>query len=398
MGRARSTGLASIGQVFLGPAAYHANKGMFAGYPGVFFLMGIHPCDGQECTGATLKAMREAFAEDPRLRAVGEIGLDFYWKDCPPFIQEEAFRVQLALAKETDRPVVIHSRDAAKDTLLYYPAAHNKDSGVYTLPTAALNIAERAFYTNPSSTKIKSTVKEVYLHANVRTIGAEAFAECDSLTKVVFVASERPAGTMVIGRRAFADCSKLAELVFEESGTMTRVTETTEQGEKVSFKFEYTKSCGVAQIGEEAFESCSLQSLLLPSTLTAIGKNAFADNSKLNDIDLSHVRSDLQFGEYVFRNCRMLESVEIPDNVGYIPFNSVFYNCTKLKTFVVSPDNPNYYADEQGVLYNADVTEIAYYPEGLTGDYVIPNTIKSIGGGVFIGKTNIVKILSLIHI
>ena len=117
MGRARSTGLASIGQVFLGPAAYHANKGTFAGYPGVFFLMGIHPCDGQECTGATLKAMREAFAEDPRLRAVGEIGLDFYWKDCPPFIQEEAFRVQLALAKETDRPVVIHSRDAAKDTL-----------------------------------------------------------------------------------------------------------------------------------------------------------------------------------------------------------------------------------------------------------------------------------------
>lgn len=52
MGRARSTGLASIGQVFLGPAAYHANKGTFASYPGVFFLMGIHPCDGQECTGA----------------------------------------------------------------------------------------------------------------------------------------------------------------------------------------------------------------------------------------------------------------------------------------------------------------------------------------------------------
>ena len=109
MGRARSTGLASIGQVFLGPAAYHANKGTFAGYPGVFFLMGIHPCDGQECTGATLKAMREAFAEDPRLRAVGEIGLDFYWKDCPPFIQEEAFRVQLALAKGKNPPIALWS-------------------------------------------------------------------------------------------------------------------------------------------------------------------------------------------------------------------------------------------------------------------------------------------------
>ncbi len=103
MERARNAGVARIGQVFLGPAAYRSSREAFAAYPGVFFLMGIHPCDAQECTGGVLQAMREAFREDPRLRAVGEIGLDFYWKDCPPFIQEEAFRVQLALAKETDR-------------------------------------------------------------------------------------------------------------------------------------------------------------------------------------------------------------------------------------------------------------------------------------------------------
>lgn len=117
MERARDAGVAFIGQVFLGPAAYRASRETFAAHSGVFFLMGIHPCDAQECTGVVLQAMREAFRDDPRLRAVGEIGLDFYWKDCPPFIQEEAFRVQLALAKETDRPVVIHSRDAAKDCL-----------------------------------------------------------------------------------------------------------------------------------------------------------------------------------------------------------------------------------------------------------------------------------------
>ena len=117
MERARNAGVARIGQVFLGPAAYRSSREAFAAYPGVFFLMGIQPSDAQECTGGVLQAMREAFREDPRLRAVGEIGLDFYWKDCPPFIQEEAFRVQLALAKETDRPVVIHSRDAARDCL-----------------------------------------------------------------------------------------------------------------------------------------------------------------------------------------------------------------------------------------------------------------------------------------
>ena len=117
MERAHNAGLTNIGQVFLSPEAYLNHRDDFADYPGVFFLLGIHPCDAQQCTGVTLKAMREAFAADARLRAVGEIGLDFYWKDCPPFIQEEAFRVQLALAGELGLPVAIHSRDAAKDSL-----------------------------------------------------------------------------------------------------------------------------------------------------------------------------------------------------------------------------------------------------------------------------------------
>lgn len=117
MDRARLAGVAHIGQVFLGPSAYHENKEKFAPYPGVFFLMGIHPCDAQECTGAVMQDMRKAFQNDPDLKAVGEIGLDFYWHDCPHFIQEEAFRLQLALAVETCRPVVIHSRDAATDSL-----------------------------------------------------------------------------------------------------------------------------------------------------------------------------------------------------------------------------------------------------------------------------------------
>ncbi len=117
MERAGNAGLATIGQVFLSPEAYHARREAFAAYPGVFFLLGIHPCDARQCTGKTLTAMREAFATDPRLRAVGEIGLDFYWKDCPPSIQEEAFRVQLSLASALGLPAVIHSRDAARDSL-----------------------------------------------------------------------------------------------------------------------------------------------------------------------------------------------------------------------------------------------------------------------------------------
>ena len=117
MAHAEQCGLSHIGQVFLGPAAYHSGKDAFAPFPNVFFIMGVHPCDALECTGAVLEDMRSAFQNDPRLKAVGETGLDFYWHDCPPPIQEEAFRLHIAMAQEFELPVVIHSRDAASDSL-----------------------------------------------------------------------------------------------------------------------------------------------------------------------------------------------------------------------------------------------------------------------------------------
>ncbi len=115
--RATKAGVSAIGQVFLSPEEYLEGKGRFAAYSHVFFILGIHPCDALKWTDDTLAAMRMAFHNDPRLRAVGETGLDFYWKDCPHRVQEEVFRLQIALARELKRPLVIHSRDAAADTL-----------------------------------------------------------------------------------------------------------------------------------------------------------------------------------------------------------------------------------------------------------------------------------------
>ncbi len=117
LARARAAGVRHIGNVFLGPEPYQANKALFADTPDVFFLMGIHPCDADKATPDALETMRSAFSEDPRLRAVGEIGLDYYWDDQPHDLQQDAFRRQLALARAVERPVVIHSRDAAEDTL-----------------------------------------------------------------------------------------------------------------------------------------------------------------------------------------------------------------------------------------------------------------------------------------
>ncbi len=127
--RAEETGLAAIGNVFLSPEAWQTGKSLFANRQQVFFLLGIHPTDARAWNPRTRDAVARAFAEDPRLRALGEIGLDFYWKDCPPEAQRAAFAGQLALAQTLSRPtadgsdrreplpVVIHSRDAFAETV-----------------------------------------------------------------------------------------------------------------------------------------------------------------------------------------------------------------------------------------------------------------------------------------
>jgi TatD DNase family protein len=112
LARAADAGVAQIMQVFLGPEAWADGKALFADRPGIFFLLGIHPTDASTFSGAAAEAMREAVQSDPRIKAIGEIGLDFYWRDCPPDIQEEVVLKQLALARELALPVVIHCRDA----------------------------------------------------------------------------------------------------------------------------------------------------------------------------------------------------------------------------------------------------------------------------------------------
>lgn len=123
LARARAAGLAQIGNVFLGPEDFSTRRHLFDGHAEVFFLLGIHPCDGQTCTPRALEAMRAAFAAEPRLKALGEIGLDFHWDDCPRELQFQALRAQLDLARALDLPVAIHCREAEAETLTLLEAA-----------------------------------------------------------------------------------------------------------------------------------------------------------------------------------------------------------------------------------------------------------------------------------
>ncbi len=85
-------------------------------YDFIYGALGIHPCDADQLTEETFAWLKEQ-CNHPKCVAVGEIGLDYYWDEPDRAIQKTWFVRQIALAREINKPMVIHSRDAAKDTL-----------------------------------------------------------------------------------------------------------------------------------------------------------------------------------------------------------------------------------------------------------------------------------------
>ena len=116
LARAKAAGVARVGNVFLGPEAFRRNAGLFRDHPEVFFILGVHPHDASHWDADTATAVQAAFRAEPRIKALGETGLDFHYDHSPRPVQERVFREQLELARQLDAPPVIHSREAWPET------------------------------------------------------------------------------------------------------------------------------------------------------------------------------------------------------------------------------------------------------------------------------------------
>lgn len=86
-------------------------------YDYVYAAVGSHPDAADEVCDAVLEEYRTLCRENPKIRAIGEIGLDYHYEDVPRERQQKAFAAQLALAQELDMPVIIHDREAHEDCL-----------------------------------------------------------------------------------------------------------------------------------------------------------------------------------------------------------------------------------------------------------------------------------------
>ena len=84
-------------------------------YDFLYGAVGSHPDVANEVSEAVLEEYRMLCKQNPKIKAIGEIGLDYHYEDIPRDIQKKAFRMQMELAQQLNLPVIVHERDAHED-------------------------------------------------------------------------------------------------------------------------------------------------------------------------------------------------------------------------------------------------------------------------------------------
>ena len=265
------------------------------------------------------------------------------------------------------------------------------------IPNSVQAIGKAAFCNCP-------LLSDLILPDALRDIGAWAFAGCGSLSALIL-----PYPVDFIGDYAFAFCPSLAEIyvtrykmpalgvhVFDWSPpSVYYAYEDYDNGDlpdtfgsRPASRFDYrfrierpSSSAGTTagQIGVfiTSYNGPDTNEIAIPSIIAGLPVTGI---------------SGWGGGSYgpVFPGVPSLTSVTIPDSVGYLD-EMVFYSCTALTSINVSENNPNY-ASLGGVLFDKSLTTLFQYPCGLSGDYNIPDSVTTIGGGTFSGCTALTSV------
>lgn len=148
----------------------------------VWATAGIQPHYAQVTGESEISELRRLLAQ-PRVVALGEIGLDYYHDRAPHDLQEALFRRQLALARELDLPVVIHSRDAREDTIRILrdaargqPGVMHSFSGDWEYAEACLEVGFYLSFSGPLTFKKAAELHEVARRAPLDRILIETDA------------------------------------------------------------------------------------------------------------------------------------------------------------------------------------------------------------------------------
>jgi TatD DNase family protein len=161
----------------------------------VFAAIGVHPNDAQTWSQTTLADLKE-LARQPKVVAIGEIGLDYYWDRAPASLQRTIFEQQLDLAAELDLPVIIHVRDKSPEDM---PAMRDALSILRNWNTrlAQLNseLAQRPGVLHSFSGDRNAALDAIRLNFRIGITGPVTYKNADRLREV---AANIPADFLLI--------------------------------------------------------------------------------------------------------------------------------------------------------------------------------------------------------
>ena len=158
-------------------------------YSWIYGAVGIHPESACDCNSDTETAIKK-YAQYEKIKAIGEIGLDYYWDTAPREVQRECFDFQLSLADELDMPVIIHDREAHKDSLDIV-SSHKGIEGVFHCFSGSREMAREVldrglFIALGGSLTFKNNIKTVEVAKYVPLDRLLIETDCPYLTPVPY--------------------------------------------------------------------------------------------------------------------------------------------------------------------------------------------------------------------
>ena len=188
----------------------------------IYAAVGSHPDVADEVNEETLAAYRELCKLNPKVLAIGEIGLDYHYEDIPRDIQKRAFRLQMELAHDLDLPVIVHEREAHEDGMKIvdeFPTVQ----GVFHCYSGSLEMAKelvkRGWYIGFTGVlTFKNARKALEVAAGIPRDRIVIETDCPYMAPVPFRGKRNDPG------KVFYMAGKLSEIWGVSTGEAARIT------------------------------------------------------------------------------------------------------------------------------------------------------------------------------
>lgn len=244
------------------------------------------------------------------------------------------------------------------------PASYTFDKSTKTLTVGGTQIGDFDLI-DEDWYDLREDVEKVVVLDGTTAVSDLAFNFCINLKSI-----ELPDTLETIGYAAFRHCVSIKEIKIPDS---------------------------VTSIGANAFEECSsLEKITLGYNLQYLGKDPHNPGSVFKGcVSLASVEipeNVYYIGDFTFKNCIKLQSIYIPENVYTIGRNP-FLGCDNLRKITVAPENPYYYSDEYGALFDKLQTQLIAVPVNCDKtNYVFPDSLLDISNWALDGCINVKRV------